>query len=401
MNLRKTICLSLVCVCANALSFEDAIQNVDLNGFLRYRYDTTRVKDLALNIPTHKIRSELAFTSNIADNYKVKALFRYDTKSASYGDDAYINTSDTFKIRDINLTYTNFDTNFSFGRLKVPSLFNDGVLTTGLLIQNNSLENISFNAYMIDNLDLSDSDLINDKALTQIAYKISTKETNIKPYPVSLNERIFTNNIYGANANYSDNNFNISVGFDYINTFGSFYGADIKAYFGNKKDWHYGINAQLVSNSIAKGIKNHLDATNGVFYGLEANLGFNTFDFDLGYVNYGKKDKITFATWHDKGQLLRSGKIIMDAYHGGLGKRQYLYTNLAYKYDDVKFILSVINGDVKTNLEKYKQFEVMPKVVYSYSKKLKFSIFYDYANTKFSDKNVKEYKTRFEAKYSF
>lgn len=398
MNIRTTISLSLVAVCANALSLEQSIKNVDLDGFLRYRYDTTRVKDIALTQPAHKIRLDYKLSLNLADNYKANAVFRYDTKSFSYSNNAYINTNDNFHLKEANLTYINFNTSFSFGRLKVPSMFNDGVLVTSFLIDNHSLDNTNINAYFVDNFDLSESSLINEKAINQISYKIPLKATNL---PKNLKLQIYNQNLYGLNINYHNDLINLTLGADYLNDFAIFYGVDLKSYLGDKKSYHYSFNSQLTSTSLKQNYKTSLNASNSVFYGVEILVGFKNFDFELGYINYGKKDKASFVTWHDKGLLLHSGKTIIDGFYGGIGKREYLYSNISYKYDNFNFLFSIIDGGVKLDLAKYKQTELMPKIVYKYSKKLKFSAFYDYAITKTDMKNIKTYKTRLEAKYSF
>lgn len=400
MKLSKFAIIGLVSVCASAISLEDAIQDVELNGMLRYRYDTTRVKDIAANIPAHKYRVDLKFGAKIADNYKAFLKLKWEDKSYQYGSDAYIKTNSTFAVKDAFFTYSNFNTDFSFGRMEIPSMFNDGVLTTGGLISLNPTDGLIINAFLVDNIDIDDSDLIS--SFDTVQYKLKSSGAKITPYLNLTNtQRVFQNNIYGLNINYTDSNINTQVGLDYIDDFGSFYGAFLAAKLGDKKALHYGVDVQISTTKLAKGIKEHFDAKDAMFYGIEANIGYAGAKAEFGYVGFGKKDKVSFAAWHDKGQLLRSGKIIMDGYHGSIGKRDYVYTNLSYKYDDLRFLLSVISGDTKVLDTKYKQFEIMPKVVYKHSKKLKFSAYYDYAKTKFGYDNIKEYKTRFEAKYSF
>lgn len=400
MKLSKIVILGLASVCASAISLEEAIQDVDLNGMLRYRYDTTRVKDIAPNIPTHKYRVDLGLSAKIADNYKAFLKLKWEDKSYQYGNDAYVKTSNSFAVKDAYFTYSNFNTDFSFGRMEIPSMFNDGVLSTAALISINPTDSLLINAFLIDNLDINDGDLIS--SFDTVQYKLKSSGLKTIPYLNLTNtQRVFQNNIYGLNINYTNSNIDAQVGLDYIDDFGSFYAAFVNANFGDKNSLNYGTNIQLSSTKLAKGIKEHFSAKDAIFYGVEANIGYAGAKAELGYVGFGKKDKVSFVTWHDKGQFLRSGKIIMDGYHGSIGKRDYVYTNLSYKYDDLKFLLSIISGNTKVFDTKYKQLEIMPKVVYKYSKKLKFSTYYDYAKTKFDNNNIKEYKTRIEAKYSF
>lgn len=385
---------------ANAVALDEAIQNVDLSGMLRYRYDTNSEKLKANGVTTktdlsdsngHKYKAQLKFGADIADNFKATALFQYSNTDGSFGDAAHLNDKKTFAVRDAYLTYTNFDTSFMFGRMEIGSIWTDDMLGTGLKVVNNSIENVTLAAYAFDNYN-------NDSELSPVLF---IKSTNL---PTSKN-------LYGIAAIANFDPVAAQLWVSNMASWGTFYAVDFNVALGDKDDFAYNIHAQYAGNSLKKDRKGD-SATNGNFYGIEA--GFDAFglDFNVGYAGYGKKDKFTLNSVEDEGQLINYGEFAMKDYNGGTGKKDFVFGTIGYTFEDVRFAVDIINGTNKVGADKEKLFEVKPQLSYKYSDKLKFSTFYAYGQTKDAivydeagkatkvDKK-KENLIRFEAKYTF
>lgn len=384
---------------ANAVALDEAIQNVDLSGMLRYRYETegTKVKSTneKENASGHKYKAQLKFGADIADNFKATALFQYSNTDYSYNTvfdgknkEAFLNDKETFAVRDAYLTYTNFDTSFMFGRMEIGSIWTDDLLGTGLKVLNNSIENVTLAAYAFDNFN-KDGDL----------GVIAKKDANEKVTYVTAK------NLYGIAAIANFDPVAAQLWVSNMASWGTFYAVDFNVAMGDKDDFAYNIHAQYAGNSLKKDRKEKLDATNGNFYAIEA--GFDAFglDFNVGYAGYGKKDKKTVNSIEDEGQLINYGEFAMKDYNGGEGKKDFVFGTIGYTFEDVRFAVDIINGTNKLTAGKEKLFEVKPQLSYKYSDKLKFSTFYAYGKTKNVegvDGNKNEEKLiRFEAKYTF
>ncbi|MBT0878911.1 major outer membrane protein [Campylobacter sp. 2018MI01] len=370
---------------ANAVALDEAIQNVDLSGMLRYRYDTKRYESGNKYNTAHKYKAQLKFGADIADNFKATALFQYENADKSFGNDAYLNDKETFAVRDAYLTYTNFDTSFMFGRMEIGSIWTDDLLGTGLKIVNNSIENVTLAAYAFDNYN-------NDEDLSSVLF---VKDENGKKYATSKN-------LYGIAAIANFDPVAAQLWVSNMASWGTFYAVDFNVALGDKDDFAYNIHAQYAGNSLKKDRKESLSAANGNFYAVEA--GFDAFglDFNVGYAGYGKKDKDTINSVEDSGQLINYGEIVMDGYQGDKGKKDFVFGTIGYTFEDVRFGVDIISGTNKVEgAEKEKLFEVKPQLSYKYSDKLNFSAFYAYGTSKQADDKTTDKLIRFQAKYTF
>ncbi|WP_267524756.1 major outer membrane protein [Campylobacter sp. MG1] len=470
---------------ANAVALDEAIQNVDLSGYLRYRYETITHKSdgdvYYKDKQNHQLRGHLKLTADIADNFKATAVFRYDTKEYSYGDEARADVDSTFKVREGYLTYNNYDTSVNLGRMEVGSIWTDDLVGNGVKVVNNSIEGLTFAAYMFDNFDTSSSDLIGEhlldgsvtfddkgnliynsfglmnkqiiKDIEVSVYNTALSTTNklikdglpIKPgmedafaktivLPsilnnaatmnkinnlvvygnlTSLNSMLYSNNLYGIAVMGSFAPVDAQLWLSYLNNVGTLYALDLAANFGDKDSVAYNIHAQYAGNSLKNDVKEYIGFANGNFYGIEAGVNAYGFDGSLGYVGFGKKDKWTINTLHNKGRLINSGELIMDKLMtASIGKSDFVFAELGYTYADVRFGVDVIYGKNKISVSSFdmkrKLFEVTPRLSYKYSDKLEFSSFYAMSKTKvqFDKRPSDNYSTRtdkirLEAKYTF
>ena len=70
---------------ASAASLEEAIKNVDVSGYARYRYDAknTNTSTEEFNGNTHRFTTDINFKSAVDDNFFGVIGFRYDSKDKS------------------------------------------------------------------------------------------------------------------------------------------------------------------------------------------------------------------------------------------------------------------------------------------------------------------------------
>ncbi|WP_267524754.1 major outer membrane protein [Campylobacter sp. MG1] len=382
---------------ANAVALDEAIQNVDLSGYLRYRYDskTTKRGDAKVrnDAQVHKYKAKLNFAADIADNFKANVGLLYgETGERSWkntkDDEARANVGEGFAVQEAYLSYTNFDTTFQFGRLLVGSIWTDDLYANGLKVLNNSVEGLTLAAYVFDNYSDDEDFVFNDDKYKDIR----------------------DNNIYGIAAIGSFAPVDAQLWVAYMNKVGTFYALDLAANLGDKDDFAYRIHAQYAGNSLKGDLKDSLGAANGNFYGIEA--GFDAFgaDFNVGYIGYGKKGKLSVSSIEDQGQLMTAGEVAMDykntKYTASVGKKDFVFGTLGYTYADVRFGVDLVYGTNNNDKDvKEKYFEVVPRLSYKYSDKLSFSSFYSYTTIKNFDwkdgDKEKVKKIRLEAKYTF
>lgn len=377
--------------CIDATPLDEAINNVDFSGYLRYRFDTKNAEKNKIkeNGQTHSYKARLGISANISDNFKAHAVMEYEAKDGSYGKDAKLNDNKTFIIKDAFLSYEISDFQVALGRMEIDTIWTDDLLGNGLKLTNNSLDKVTLQAYFYDNYN-KDGDLG--------LIKLKNGEPTSK-------------NLYGAMIGVDYEPVNAKIYASSLASWGTFYAADIV--FSGGDDFKYHMQAQYAGNSLKNDRKDKLklngkEATNGNFYGVEAGIKAFGANISLGYVGFGKKDKWTLNSIEDHGKLLKVGGYAMNgskSYQGSIGKKDFIYGVLGYKYDAFKANVEIVSGTNKLTNGKEKLFEVRPQLSYKYSKKLVFKTRYTYGETKDVGgvdgvKNT-EKKVRFEAKYNF
>lgn len=391
-----------------AVSLDDAIKNVDLSGFLRYRYDMSHSKegDVKTSDAVHKYRAKVGVSTEIADNFKAVAVIDYNNGDASYTGKNFdgmkkkagLNDEASFNLRDAYLAYTNYETTFTLGRMEIGSIWTDDLLGTGLKVVNNSIEGLTLAAYMFDNYN-KDGDFYN-KCLNS-----TDKECNGAPQDIYPGNVVNNKNLYGVAAIGSIDPVSYQVWAAYLASKGTLYAVDLA--FDGGEDLA-GLNAQVqVAGTGLKGkfkeAHENIKLDNGLFYAVNVGANVAGFDANVGYIGFGKKDKATFTAIEDKGQFIDAGEIIIDSYSQVLtGSHSYEFLTLGYSFDDVRVGLDAVFGQKNVAGEKTDSFEITPRVAYKYSDKLNFSAYYAFANEKPKGGEKTEYtKVRFEAKYSF
>ncbi|MCR8701862.1 major outer membrane protein, partial [Campylobacter sp. RM12176] len=146
---------------ASAASLEEAIKNVDVTGYARYRFDS---KDSGTNTANkHRFTSDVNFKSALDDNFFGVLGFRYDSIDNSgerfdartmvgvddRGEDSF---GQTFNIRQFYLGYTAGNTTITAGRQVLGTFFTDDMVGTGIKLLNSDISGLTLAAVAFDNL---------------------------------------------------------------------------------------------------------------------------------------------------------------------------------------------------------------------------------------------------------
>jgi hypothetical protein len=163
---------------ASAASLEEAIKNVDVTGYARYRFDSTKQttkNDSDINTGSsttnkHRFTSDINFKAALDDNFFGVIGFRYDSRDAS-GERVNAQTnvgsadtssgdgySQTFNVRQFYLGYTAGNTTVTAGRQVLGTFFTDDMVGTGIKVLNSDISGLTLAAIAFDNLQ-ADSDI--------------------------------------------------------------------------------------------------------------------------------------------------------------------------------------------------------------------------------------------------
>ena len=172
---------------ASAASLEEAIKNVDVSGYARYRYDArnTNTSDSEFNGNTHRFTTDIDFKSAVGDNFFGVIGFRYDSSDVS-GERAGADTQvgQALNVRQFYLGYTAGNTTIQAGRQVLGTFFTDDMVGTGIKFLNKDIIGLTLVGIAFDNLQ-ADGD-------------IGTGELNIGPN--GSTEKVYDRNLYGVAA---------------------------------------------------------------------------------------------------------------------------------------------------------------------------------------------------------
>ena len=397
ISLATLVALGAFSSVASATPLEEAIKNVDLSGFARYRYTNTRDKSAVASKgenrsnANHQFRMVTNFKAAIDDNFFGVIGLRYSENDGS-GDNAtgtdLTNTTGTFKVHQFYLGYNVGGTTITAGKQVIGSYFTDDAVGTGIRVVNKDIEGLTLTALAFDAIEneWADGDL--------------HKEIAAKSYDVG--------NLYAAGIAGSYDPVNFQLWYASLTNLADLLAADVSANFAITNDVSLGARLNYVNSTVDASAKSKLGYNDGNFYAGELSTSLFGFDLAGGYIGWKSKDKgISAFSFEDQGSLIDAGEDIFDWTYAE-GKGNFFYVTGAYTFDKFTAGLDYVKGTQKTSAgagnpdAKDKVEEFVPRFAYQYSKKLKFSSFYSFQTHKLdNDEKKKEDKFRFEAKYSF
>ena len=380
---------------ASAASLEEAIKNVDVTGYARYRFDS---KDSGTNTANkHRFTSDVNFKSALDDNFFGVLGFRYDSIDNSgerinartmvgADDNGNDNFGQTFNVRQVYLGYTAGNTTITAGRQVLGTFFTDDMVGTGIKLLNSDISGLTLAAVAFDNLQ-DDGDI----------------GTRFLSLGANHSEYVTDRNLYGVAAIGSYDPVSFQLWYAALDSVAQLYAADVtvganlggvdlslQAQAAGSSMW--ADNAGLGASTVA------LD--DAIFWAAE--LGAKAFGFDgsVGYVQFDT-DEISLISFEDQGSFIDAGEDLLN-YTAFAGDNKYWFVTAGYTFaDKVRVGADYVagegsNGVTDRDIDRY---EAVARVDYKYSKKLNFKAWYSYIdrdNTLKDDKHL-----RFEARYNF
>ena len=404
VSLAALVALGAFSSVASATPLEEAIKNVDLSGFARYRYTNDFIKNSNQNSTVknsgagHAFRMQTAFKAAIDDNFFGVLNLRYDLtddsgdKNAAGTDKTY--TTGTFGVYEMYLGYKAGNTTITAGKQLLGTFFDDkDVAGTGLKVINTDVPGLTLAAAAFDAVQ-SDGTELDGPLLKTLTGSISDAPGNIY--------------YLGAAGSYDPVSFKAAIA--NVQEVATLYGADAGVSFNVTDDVNLNLKGQFVHND-----SDHKDVADANFWAVQAGTKLFGAKLNAGYIDFDAKNKdnnkISFATLDANGELINPAKILNGVMSGGKqyynnikGNNDYWFVTTGYDIDKFGFGAGYTQGKGYSwalSKERAKRSEWSLDASYKYSKKLTFLSWYAAAKDKKDGESYKQNRIRFEAKYSF
>ena len=418
VSLAALVALGAFSSVASATPLEEAIKNVDLSGFARYRYTNDHYKNSAQSdtkrssIGGHVFRMQTAFKAAIDDNFFGVLNLRYEAPDGS-GDNNGVkfgtrynhvsgngtdktDTTKSFGVYEMYLGYKVGNTTITAGKQLLGTFYDAKDLAgTGLKVLNTDVPGLTLAAAAFD------------------AIESESMDTNGPLVSTLVDGSLFSDssaNIYylAALGNYDPLSFKVAVA--NISEIATLYGADAGVSFNVTDDVNLNLKGQFVHND-----SDHKDVADANFWAIQAGTKLFGAKLNAGYLDFDAKNKDntkkSFVTLDGNGDLINPTKILNGVMSGGRqyynnikGNNDYWFVNAGYDIDKFGFGAGYTQGkgySWELAKERAKRSEWSLDASYKYSKKLTFLSWYAAAKDKKDGASFKQDRIRFEAKYSF
>lgn len=409
VSLAALVALGAFSSVASATPLEEAIKNVDLSGFARYRYTNDDTKN-STTIPTkkhsagHVFRMQTAFKAAIDDNFFGVLNLRYEAKDnsgdATAGTDK-TNTTGSFGVYEMYLGYKVGNTTVTAGKQLLGTFYDAKDLAgTGIKVVNTDVPGLTLAAAAFDAIESESMDTSGPLVSTLVDGSLFSDSSA---------------NIYYLTALGSYDPLSFKIAIANVSEVAALYGADAGLNFNVNDDVSINGKAQYVHNESDN--KNVADAN---FWAVQAGLKAYGAKFNAGYLDFDAKNKdsdaknkgkASFVTLDGNGDLINPAKILNGAMAGSQqfynhikGDNDYWFINGGYSIDKFGFGAGYTQGKGYSwglSKERAKRSEWYAEASYKYSKKLTFLTWYAAAKDKKDGESYKQNRIRFEAKYSF
>lgn len=440
LSLIAAMATGIMATTASAVPLEEAIKDVDVSGYtrLRYTHDTQKAKDSEKDRQGKwNFKGELNLKTKIDDNFFAVVGIRYDDTDAGRG---YLNDNnervgtnskaknDDFDLHRAYFGYTVGNTVVQVGRQDVGAFFTDDMYGDGIKVLNSDIEGLTLAALWMDSLeDDSDITTIDNKTIKKLIKDSTGKYTT-------------DHNLYGVAAIGSYDPVSFQVWYAMLEDVTDLFAVELATSFDVNDDVNLNAKLQYSFSDFDGGFKNDvaigtanlaksagltLPATvtaidsvdDADFYGIELGTEFFGVDFSAGYVDFSTdKNKLSLVSFEDQGSFISPGEELLD-YRLFAGKNKYWFVTAGYTIPDtgVRIGVDYLNGKNKYNgalnlvhdisKESSDMSEVVARIEYAHSDKLKFKTWYSHVKRDVDylggDLDYKNDRVRFEAKYSF
>ena len=396
----------------SAAPLEEAIKDIDVSGFGRYRFQSTDTKP-AVGQKTHdtfhRFTLDVNFKATLDDNFFAVIGLRYDSRDTvgnhnaansgianTHGGLTGVNggwggaNNDSFSVRQYYVGFTAIPyTTVLFGRQPAGTFFTDDIVATGLKVAVSPVDGLTLAGLYYTNLE-EDSDL---------AYI---------GFGDASNAYIHQKNLWGAAAIYQNEMLDLQAWYAGLNKVANLFAINAGVDYAINDDISVRGTAQWAHTNLAGEFKDNHGRTawsdgefaNSNFYGFNLGASFYGFDLDAGYLTYGKEDKTSVHTLEDAGSLIMPGEQLLD-YTEINGKHKVWFGTAAYTFDAYSIGVDYVNDKVKNTGGDIKADEWVVRAGYKYNNKLSFKAWYSMVTEKDGDVKDKSDRFRFDARYKF
>ena len=417
----KLFTLSLAAVAAagalsgvSAAPLEEAIKDIDVSGFGRYRFQSTDTKP-AVGQKTHdtyhRFTLDVNFKATLDDNFFAVIGLRYDSAdivgSHNRANSGIANTHgglsginggwggqgrDSFSVRQYYVGFTAIPyTTVLFGRQPAGTFFTDDIVATGLKVAVNPVEGLT---------------------LAGLYYTNFEEDGDLGMVPFNMNEPngafIHQKNLWGVAAIYQNEFLDLQAWYAGLNKVANLFAISAGANYAINDDFSVRGKAQWAHTNLTGRFKDNYGRTalndglvaNSNFFGFDLGASFYGFDLDAGYLTYGKKDQISVHTLEDAGSLIKPGEELID-YTSFSGKHKVWFGKAKYTYDAYSIGVDYVHDKVKNTGGNLKANEWVVRAGYKYNDKLSFNAWYSMVTEKQDGVKDKSNRFRFDARYNF
>ena len=398
----------------SAAPLEEAIKDIDVSGFGRYRFQSTDTKP-AVGQKTHdtfhRFTLDVNFKATLDDNFFAVIGLRYDSAdivgSHNRANSGIANTHgglsginggwggqgrDSFSVRQYYVGFTAIPyTTVLFGRQPAGTFFTDDIVATGLKVAVNPVEGLT---------------------LAGLYYTNFEEDGDLGMVPFSLGEPngafIHQKNLWGVAAIYQNEFLDLQAWYAGLNKVANLFAISAGANYAinddvsvrGKSQWaHTNLTGKFKDNYGRTALNDGLVA-NSNFFGFDLGASFYGFDLDAGYLTYGKKDQISVHTLEDAGSLIKPGEELIN-YTSFSGKHKVWFGKAKYTYDAYSIGVDYVHDKVKNTGGNLKANEWVVRAGYKYNDKLSFNAWYSMVTEKQDGVKDKSNRFRFDARYNF
>lgn len=398
----------------SAAPLEEAIKDIDVSGFGRYRFQSTDTKP-AVGQKTHdtfhRFTLDVNFKATLDDNFFAVIGLRYDSAdivgSHNRANSGIANTHgglsginggwggngrDSFSVRQYYVGFTAIPyTTVLFGRQPAGTFFTDDIVATGLKVAVNPVEGLT---------------------LAGLYYTNFEEDGDLGMVPFSLGEPngafIHQKNLWGVAAIYQNEFLDLQAWYAGLNKVANLFAISAGANYAINDDVSVRGKAQWAHTNLTGRFKDNYGRTalndglvaNSNFFGFDLGASFYGFDLDAGYLTYGKKDQISVHTLEDAGSLIKPGEELIN-YTSFSGKHKVWFGKAKYTYDAYSIGVDYVHDKVKNTGGNLKANEWVVRAGYKYNDKLSFNAWYSMVTEKQDGVKDKSNRFRFDARYNF
>ncbi|WP_086240207.1 major outer membrane protein [Campylobacter devanensis] len=398
---------------ASAASLEEAIKNVDVSGYARYRFDSRNTTTVAgqNTANAHRFTSDIDFKAALDDNFFGVIGFRYDSVDVSgeragaqtnvgVNDNGFGEYGQTFNVRQFYLGYTAGNTTVQAGRQVLGTFFTDDMVGTGIKVLNSDISGLTLAAIAFDNLQGNDGDM-------------GTRNLFIGSN--GSNEHVYDRNLYGVAAIGSYDPVSFQAWYAALDSVAQLYALDVtlganlggadlslQAQYAGSSVWSNNVRTSQavpgLTPSLTPGAVVELD--DAQFLAVKAGAKAFGFDGSVGYVNINTQGSgASLISLEDQGAFITAGEDLLDYTLIGADQSIYFVTAGYTFADKVRVGADYVGSRAEERGNYVDAYEAVARVDYKYSKKLNFKTWYSYIDRDNNEADAKH--LRFEARYNF